>query len=128
MTSASKNLQHLQCWAGGLDIEVVEPFIVGSHLGVRDPLENYPLRFSDLYDMNIWTTASNHTLASWDSFIQKAPRNLIRVEIRWDETADKVHGLTKLQFSPEAEEHVTTWGGRNKIGNLGLWIRSKNSM
>ena len=30
----------------------------------------------------------------------------------------------------EAEEHVTTWGGggQNKIGNLGLWIRSKNSM
>ena len=90
MTSASKNLQHLQCWAGGLDMEVVEPFIVGSHLGVRDPLDNHLLKFSDIYDMNIWTTASNHTLASWDSFIQKAPRNLIRVEIRWDETADKV--------------------------------------
>ena len=24
----------------------------------------------------------------------------------------------------EAEEHVTTWGGRNKMGNLGLWISS----
>ena len=24
----------------------------------------------------------------------------------------------------EAEEHVTTWGGRNKMDNLGLWISS----
>ena len=29
---------------------------------------------------------------------------------------------------PEAEEHVTTWGGQNKMRNLGLWISYWNSM
>ena len=38
------------------------------------------------------------------------------------------YGPTVCVYLAEAEEHVTTWGGRNKIGNLGLWIRSKNSM
>ena len=29
-------------------------------------------------------------------------------------------------YGTEAEEHVTTWGGQNKMGNWGLWISSLN--
>ena len=86
VTSASRNLQNLQCWAARNQMTVVEPFVTGSYLGVRDPGK---LRFSDIYDMNNWTMASNHTLASWDKFIKKAPRNLISVDIRYGATAEE---------------------------------------
>ena len=89
VTCASRNLQNLQCWAARNRMTVVEPFIKGSYLGVSDPEKKFLLRFSDIYDMNNWTLASNHTLASWSEFMKKAPRNLIHVGIRYGDAAEE---------------------------------------
>ena len=84
-TSASRNMQYLQCWAGKLNMSVVEPFITTTF--TYPPPDRNPVKFSDIFDMEHWTNlSSNHSLVSWEAFLKRAPRNLIQVNIGYSKT------------------------------------------
>ena len=88
-TSASRNLQNLQCWAAQLNLSVVEPAMVGSQL--RFPLSTHPnskgFWFREVFNIEMWNRLSSRvghsTLVPWESFIRKAPRNVILVSFKY---------------------------------------------
>ena len=87
-TKASDNLFGLQCWAKNLSVNIVEPFVENSHLVV--PLssnQSQLLRYGDIFDMDVrrLLTAkySFAPLASWGSFVERAPRQLIVVRFKY---------------------------------------------
>lgn len=64
-SSGSRNLHLLQCWAGQLNLSVVEPFMQDSslrtHLTSAHPLNKQgqpELRFGDLFDLQAWNKDS----------------------------------------------------------------------
>ena len=90
-TTAFRNLLSLQCWARQVELVVVEPFIIGSDLGMQVVEQNnhsdeMVVRFRDLFDINQWNDPS-HTkvtpLVSWKIFLENAPRNVILVEMKY---------------------------------------------
>ena len=88
-TSASRNLQALQCWAGQHNLSVVEPAMSKSQL--RTPLNNQPVRkrfwFRDVFDVEMWNELSrerHHSqLVGWNDFLTSAPRDVILASIRY---------------------------------------------
>ena len=79
------SLTALQCSIGSLDLPmfIVEPFINASHLSPwgNDTL----LTVHDYFDINHLNAASRKIgyaeLATWDEFLQKAPRNVVFLEL-----------------------------------------------
>ena len=90
MTSGSRNLQSLQCWAAQFNLSVVEPMALGSVL--KMPLKT-PLKVSDkfwfhnIFDMDMWNhlsaNLSHSQLVPWDDFLINAPRNVILVSFKY---------------------------------------------
>ena len=107
LTAGGANLFCLQCLASAMDhrLEVVEPFIVHSTFGV--PLEisnpavessliNNVVRLRDVYDLEKWVSYSKQKhfapLASWERFLDVAPRSVVLVQHAWGECS-----LTQLE-------------------------------
>ena len=85
LTSASRNLLGLQCWAGTLKMAVVEPVIKKSFMKASlDHKQLSNMMFRNLYDIDHWNRLSQQKgyaiLESWDTFIHEAPRNIIAVD------------------------------------------------
>ena len=87
-TKASDNLFSLQCWAKTLFVNIVEPLIMNSHFTIplnenQSGLPNY----RDIFDIRIRHLLSIQykfaPLASWETFVKKAPRKLIVVQFRY---------------------------------------------
>ena len=108
-TSGSRNLQNLQCWAGQLNLSVVEPFIVNSVL--QTPLSNTHMKhdsemlhFSDLFDLLSWNKYSENLhhsqLVSWEDFMQHAPRDVILVSIRYENALSVKKTQQLVQMNP----------------------------
>ena len=83
------NLQNLQCWAGLINVTVVEPFVIESR--PQFPVfmnRSGQLRFSDLFDLQYWQEKNSKmnysNLVPWEDFIEHAPRDVILVQIRED--------------------------------------------
>lgn len=100
LTAGGANLFCLQCLASAMDhrLEVVEPFIVHSTFGV--PLEisnpavessliNSAVRLRDVFDLEKWVSYSKEKhfapLASWERFLDVAPRSVVLVQHAWGE-------------------------------------------
>lgn len=89
LTSASRNMLSLQCWANRIaSMAVVEPFLKKSYLqSPTTQREASSLRFSDIYDINHWNSLSWRNryapLITWEEFLERAPRNLITVDIKY---------------------------------------------
>ena len=96
-TSASGDLQSLQCWAAISGLSVVEPYTSLSTL--RTPFIALPrsevLRFSDLFDLESWNGQNKAVrysqLVPWEEFIEDAPRNVIMVKTVLD-ASEKMQG------------------------------------
>lgn len=87
-TKASENLFGLQCWAKSLFVNIVEPFVENSHLVVPlNSTQKTLLKYRDIFDLGVWQLLSLQQelapLASWDSFLAKAPRQLIVVHFKY---------------------------------------------
>ena len=83
-SSACRNLQNLQCWAGKLNIHVVEPYTSLSLMKTPfAPMSRENLRFSDLFDLESWnhqsTELGHSEIVPWNEFIKVAPRSVILV-------------------------------------------------
>ena len=92
-----RNLLSLQCWAGhlGRNVEVVEPFIIGSKLGIlllnqsdSNQMKRVPLNFGDLYNRSAWnklaprySKAKLARLTEWSKFTTLAPQSVILVTL-----------------------------------------------
>ena len=105
-TSASRNLQNLQCWAAQLNLSVVEPVMVGSQL--KTPLSTYPnikgFWFREVFNIEMWNDLSSRvghsTLVPWDSFIREAPRNVILVSFKYGSHEEVKKRLNKPPLPP----------------------------
>lgn len=87
-TKASDNLFGLQCWAKTLFVNIVEPFIENSHFVVpMSSDQSNLLRYRDIFDLDVWQLLTAQykfaPLASWSSFLTKAPRQLIVVRFKY---------------------------------------------
>ena len=92
MGNGATNLMNLQCWAGSLNMQVVEPSIRESRLGgdgVFYFTQDYKTTktFRDLFDFEQWDHYSNSRdygpLISMETFLLKASRNIIYVELMY---------------------------------------------
>ena len=89
LTSGSRNLLGLQCWAGKVRMSITEPFLRGTYFSApaaqRHPTDL--LRFSDIYDIDHWNRMSKQNeyapLIKWEHFLMRAPRNLIVVDLKY---------------------------------------------
>ena len=90
LTGGGMNLLSLQCLAGRLGKAVlVEPFEVHGTFGVQlsgdevDFARDNNVRLSDIYNMEQWNAYTDkrgyRRLASWEDFLQYAPRDVILV-------------------------------------------------
>ena len=105
LTSASRNLQSLQCWSSKVSDDntgmlVVEPLAVSSAL--RTPFQDTPskaLKFSDLYNLETWNRESSRfgysELVSWETFLKQAPRKVITVQLK--------------DFGVKSNDNTTKW-------------------
>ena len=87
LSSASRNMEGLQCWAKKIGVKVVEPFATNSVL--RTPLAplKFKLRFSDLIDLESWNRESqkngNEEIVPWETFLREAPKDVIAVQFKY---------------------------------------------
>ena len=87
LSSASRNMEGLQCWAKKNGVKVVEPFATNSVL--RTPLAppKFKLRFSDLIDLESWNRESrkngNEEIVPWETFLKEAPKDVIAVQFKY---------------------------------------------
>ena len=85
VTMGASNVMDLQCWAGKLNMKVVEPFLVSSFFRTH-PLPD-SLRFSNTFNITYWNgfCEKRHfgSLISWKQFLCQAPRSLILVYIKF---------------------------------------------
>lgn len=119
LTSASRNLQSLQCWSAKVadsdeSMLVVEPQAANSVL--HTPFQNTSsttLKFGDIYDMEAWNRESSRLghsrLASWESFLRQAPRKVITVQLR-DFGVKSSNSSTKWKECPPSKK----WPHRSK--------------
>ena len=128
-TSGSRNLQNLQCWAGQLNVRVVEPFfsraIITSPL--ITPLPDKLISFGDFFNLSDWNQNSrrhNHSeLESWNTFLRDAPRQVIIVRfnhVNWnsvEENRKNVHDNPSLYPLPS---------DRHKTGCSTSWPKETN--
>ena len=104
LTSGGWNVVSLQCWARAISkhLKVVEPFVVGSILGVNlsggEPMDmKQEVRIRDIYSMENWEEQlkGDHftSFESWETFLKSAPRNLITVgeQCESENCDDKFH-------------------------------------
>lgn len=87
-TKATDNLFMLQCWAKTLFVNIVEPFVVKSHLAFpMNKNQQQYVKYREMFDIKKWqilTTRHKFSpLASWDQFVAKAPRRLIVVRFKY---------------------------------------------
>ena len=114
VTTAVSNMMDLQCWAGQLNMSVVEPFLSGS-LFTTGPTTGR-LTFSNIFNKTYWNAfCEKHrfsALVSWQSFLNFAPRSIIiahvvvpvfntpcaisRLKDRWS-TLFRKHGFTVIK-------------------------------
>ena len=108
-TGGGMNLFCLQCLAYSIDpsLVVVEPFMVrstfGASMDLRDsssetPWKSNAVRMSDVYSMEKWLQYSREKcfapLASWETFLSIAPRDVVLVQHTWDKcTLDKFQDM-----------------------------------
>ena len=117
-TSASRNLQNLQCWATQLNLSVVEPVMVESKL--KTPLSTHPKSkgfwFREVFNIEMWNNLSSRvghsTLVPWDSFIREAPRNVILVSFKYGSHEEVKKRLNKPPLPPS--ERIKQDCGSNK--------------
>ena len=97
MTSATRRLFCLQCWATLMNMSVVEPFLLGSRFGLgRAALRDLEavanrtvtMRFGDIYDLHQWNLWTNkkyryRPIARWNEFITLAPRTIVYVHVNY---------------------------------------------
>jgi hypothetical protein len=82
-TGAFANLMSFMCFASEIgSVRILEPFVIGSRLGLNVSANlQKELRFSDLFDSRVVRTFTKSkmfgTLASFDEFMQDAPRKLL---------------------------------------------------
>lgn len=87
VTCAAKRMATLQCWANHSDMSVVEPFVHTTYLEAhpKEPQVSSNVRFQNLFNITAWNArcreASFSELVSWESFIEKAPREVTLVQI-----------------------------------------------
>ena len=90
--NGASNVMNLQCWAGPLQMAVVEPFVretreSGDQVFFLDLFDssNSPPRYRDLFDIHQWNQYSKKhgfaPLASMEDFLTKASRAIILVTI-----------------------------------------------
>ena len=96
LTSSSHRLVSLQCWAKQWNMLVVSPFVNGTFF--RGPLhENLTststMQYSDLFNISKWNTyCEEHSLApfaSWEDFLQNAPRDVVLVDLVYNRYIQK---------------------------------------
>ena len=104
LSSASRNMQNLQCWAKKIGLKVVEPFATNSVL--RTPLAppKFNLRFSDLIDLESWNRESrkngNEEIVRWETFLREAPKDVIAVEFNYLSSGDFVAVQKEVKKNP----------------------------
>ena len=90
-----QNLLSLQCWAAhlGNNVEVVEPFVIGSEFGAlplyhSELLQSAHLTFGELYNRSVWnkeapkySKAKLARLTEWNKFVTTAPESVILVTL-----------------------------------------------
>ena len=111
-TSASRNLQSLQCWAAQFNLSVVEPVMVGSVL--RTPLTDPPAGgrfwFRDVFDLEMWnhlsSKLSHSKLVSWEKFVSHAPRDVIMVSFKHAFPSEIRDRLKRLASQPLTEPQL----------------------
>ena len=96
MSWAATRMKSLQCWATTWKslyehVGIVEPLVTsGAHLGVPVDVGQPPLKFSDLFDIDEWDSEGERKgikfpkLVSWSNFLNYAPRNVVAVQIVYD--------------------------------------------
>lgn len=127
LTSASRNLNHLQCWARRHNAVVVEPFVHQSNLYTpfpRDVYNDRSLKFREVFDLEVWNTGSLEMdyseLISWDNFLQSAPKQVILVLFE-HLTRSKARGMIRKQ-----PQMYPASSGRYKSGCSGLNVAQEN--
>ncbi len=90
-TQAMRNFLQLQCLANSYGMRVIEPFVVKSFLSF--PFDEILrgtklLKFGQLTDMDVWNTEvagqyGYSPVASWEEFLNEAPRQVIVVCVRY---------------------------------------------
>ena len=130
-SSGSRNLQLLQCWAGHLNLSVVEPFTQDSSLRTYlmslHPVNKQgqpELRFSDLFNLQTWNRenkALGHAvLDRWEDFLIHSPKDVITVQFKYA-YVDEVHQNRKrLQQNPSQSLQSSV---RYKTGCTRGWPR-----
>jgi hypothetical protein len=88
-TQATKNFLQLQCLASNYSMQVVEPFVTKSMFSfpVSLPPPDQTLKFGDLIDMELWnqntvTRYGYPPVASWENFLNNAPRDVALVCVK----------------------------------------------
>ena len=85
VTMGASNVMDLQCWAGQLNMKVVEPFLNKSFFRTGPFPDS--LRFSNTFNITYWNgfCEKRHfgSLISWKQFLCQAPRSLILVYIKF---------------------------------------------
>ena len=123
MTSGSRNLQGLQCWAAKFNLSVVEPMVAGSRL--YTPWEGNVsdgFWFHDMLDIDMWNQlsldVSHSQLVPWDDFLTSAPRRVILVDIKYYKKKDKRKMLDNNHVSPFQQYKkgcTTNWDSFSKF-------------
>lgn len=117
LTSATRNLWSLQCWAGQLNMSVVEPFVKTSYL-VTEHRKPEAIKFSDVYNTSHWTSlSSGNALTPWDQFSRQAPRNLVRVRMIYGSQEREDKGKKLVRYLEQEQSFRTIRDVRIHITN-----------
>lgn len=113
-------LMSQQCWMGSFDLPMllVEPFVKTSILSAQPESSASTLKFSDYYDIKLYTAASTAEgyghLASWDEFLHQAPRKVILMMMNINtESSTRVLWESSLRHPDECFEY-----GKTNLGDL----------
>ena len=128
-TMASGNLLQLQCWASMLNMSVVKPFMASSTLST--PLEasrhTRMLNFGDVFNESHWQEhAALHgylPLAEWGEWMEKGPRQVIAVQLRYP----LLSAARKKRAERQESTHTAT-SDFSKQGCAFKFILGKNQM
>lgn len=104
LSSGSRNLQNLQCWAGKIGLRVVEPFAIKSVL--QSPLTTpNAMKFRDLFDIESWNGESaslgSSKLYSWETFVSEAPRDMVIVQFKYANSKEITAKRKEVKSNPE---------------------------
>lgn len=110
-SSGSRNLHLLQCWAGQLNLSVLEPFMHDSslrtHLTSLHPTNKQgqpELRFGDLFDLQAWNKDSRELgyagLEPWEDFLTNSPKDIITVQFKYAYSDEVRANKNRLRQNP----------------------------